>query len=839
MTTSCIKPCPAAPYPLVTYDMMAHDPSQLNFMNMETQGEGNYASTVFSDTRDQETDQGLTLSPKIQSSDPWLFDAAGAFEDQDLDALLGPVQFDLVADEARKNGLEVDALFNEQYQLPEPPAKRRKRTRELSNPLTSLEPNEPGWEHGPVSTPPDIRNITKVSQCSVPPGTGNFDQASRSCSPVISTLQHSHAVSGEAGTSSISQPPRSSDQSNRMIEAVEKPSLQFDSQDVRLSIVGARDEKPESLVLDNFEDDGSLFGDYVSSKEGSIECPPFAEPSCAEGEAELRATETSTAPPVLWDPDVLVPSVESDLSGCQPTKGNRRAKRKRPRTNKTAAEFSSIESKLSILDQKIAQISSRGFLQNLVGQAQNGASVPERHQAPTNKPSTLPYCRNSLPLCIALALAAPENAHSIEDTIKLARSNFIAFQSSSSLPRPASTHQVPSHLTNLLDGLHQKFNRDQAFRKSTVMWLTEKMVSSCTSTLLIYLNGDHQLTPSLAAKHAGGLGEEFEDPYLRGVKKDTTVEQAVEMLVVERQEHEHAEIGLNSEIQRLIAENNRLNSELQQVRDSVQEAVDLAKQAINMGTACRNELDLQDEFNGFESGVQEDGALMNAPSAFIGNQAARGMVSSVPAADSSSDGNVKKGIRYFICHLPDPMQPGGKCGARNETPYYRRGKLVERQKCIRCQRILSTPDSRQFITETQFIALGGRSEREESRTQATKDEGSTKSADARTGGSKKGKLNHSASANADSAADMNAFHGNEVQPGFPTQPLPTRGHGSYNSPYSINGQAELGMDGHPNLHPPLPEYPRPVQAGGLTLPESPKTANRPFNLPPLRQRYGG
>ena len=142
---------------------MAHNISQVDFMKMGTQKEGNYASTVFSNNRDQETVHGLTLSPKIQSSDPWLFDAADVFGDQDLDALLGPVQFDLIAEEARKSNLEVDALFNDEYQLPEPPAKKRKLTRELSTePLTWSKPPEPVCEQRPVSVPSAVFTITNV-----------------------------------------------------------------------------------------------------------------------------------------------------------------------------------------------------------------------------------------------------------------------------------------------------------------------------------------------------------------------------------------------------------------------------------------------------------------------------------------------------------------------------------------------------------------------------------------------------------------------------------------------------------------------------------------------------
>ena len=141
---------------------MARDLNQVASVKTDSQGEGNYASSAFSNTRNQETVQGLTLSPKIQSSDPWLFDAADAFGEQDLEVLLGPVQFDLIAEEARRSNLDIDYLLNDEYRLLESPAKKRKLTRGLSNqPLSSPEPNGPIYEEGPVSTPPGVCNIAK------------------------------------------------------------------------------------------------------------------------------------------------------------------------------------------------------------------------------------------------------------------------------------------------------------------------------------------------------------------------------------------------------------------------------------------------------------------------------------------------------------------------------------------------------------------------------------------------------------------------------------------------------------------------------------------------------
>jgi hypothetical protein len=59
-------------------------------MSMDTYGEGNYASTGSSENRDRKTDHGLTLPPKIQSSDPWPLNATFSTEGlEDFEILLG------------------------------------------------------------------------------------------------------------------------------------------------------------------------------------------------------------------------------------------------------------------------------------------------------------------------------------------------------------------------------------------------------------------------------------------------------------------------------------------------------------------------------------------------------------------------------------------------------------------------------------------------------------------------------------------------------------------------------------------------------------------------------
>jgi hypothetical protein len=69
---------------------------------MNTCGEGNYVSTRSSENRDQKTDHGLTILPKIQSSEPWRLRAV--FSTKGPEVLIGQSTLGLsgVADEGAK-----------------------------------------------------------------------------------------------------------------------------------------------------------------------------------------------------------------------------------------------------------------------------------------------------------------------------------------------------------------------------------------------------------------------------------------------------------------------------------------------------------------------------------------------------------------------------------------------------------------------------------------------------------------------------------------------------------------------------------------------------------------
>lgn len=95
-------------------------------IKMETEeGEGIYASTSrFS--RREETDQGLTLPPKIQSSNAWRFDPAHALTDEEFEAILGSLQPEPPNLENQRDEERLRSLFADDFEFEEPPGKRRK-----------------------------------------------------------------------------------------------------------------------------------------------------------------------------------------------------------------------------------------------------------------------------------------------------------------------------------------------------------------------------------------------------------------------------------------------------------------------------------------------------------------------------------------------------------------------------------------------------------------------------------------------------------------------------------------------------------------------------------------
>lgn len=110
-----------------------------SLMKMEGRGEGNYASTAF--LQGHQTDQGLTLSPKIPSNDTFHFDTAIPWcrGEADFGAFLDPLQLELLGEQTQTDDSWIHALaIHDDCQPFEPPSKRQRLAVDLPVEATSI-----------------------------------------------------------------------------------------------------------------------------------------------------------------------------------------------------------------------------------------------------------------------------------------------------------------------------------------------------------------------------------------------------------------------------------------------------------------------------------------------------------------------------------------------------------------------------------------------------------------------------------------------------------------------------------------------------------------------------
>ena len=491
-----------------------------------------------------------------------------------------------------------------------------------------------------------------------------------------------YTIYGEARSpSTLLQSVRPSYQKNGLIGAVENSGLPADLQDGQPPNVELCDVESETHVFDSFDDEGSLFGDYISSKGGSIEYSSVAESSFVLEGIESQTPESSISSAVLLDPDVPLPSVERDL----PSSSYYHTFRISP--VKKAAPEPLTGPGLFTLDQKNSEACSNPSLQNLAGNAQNGTSVPKRNRSQTNNSSTSLSYRKSLPLCIALALATSETSNSVVDTIKAARSRLLATQGDSSRLRPTSTHQIPIHLESLLDGLHRKFNQDQSFRTSTVTWLLSKMAFSGKFTPSIYIVSNNQLISSSAGtKDDAGQGD-FANGYLSEAEMTKSQPDLLQALFCERLDHEQTKKTQDNTITCLRHNLNQATNDARHWKELFNEATAQLGAAVFEKTRLAAK-HLAAEIDDF--GQRSSFYSMSVPT----------------LTDSSVD------TTYFICRLPLKDQPDEECGGLNDTPRMDRGKMTARRVCKKCHGNITSPAHRESITEAEFVNAGGRISKE-------------------------------------------------------------------------------------------------------------------------------
>lgn len=402
------------------------------------------------------TDQGLTLHPVIQSSE-WPFEAAGSLADVDLDALLGPVPFDLDPRraDARKDDAWLHALFDGDNEAPEPPPKRRKRSEET--PKESIyggNSAKPAGPDAPVCPLPPLpvteallmfeqqpapRLFSKLTFPSIPPP----DVASGSSVEPSSQLNGCPLESSTPGNPN--GPVGTLATVHNVIE-----SSQEHAQPNRNSTEDSMPYFPE----DNGHGSEMDFADGGSGSHGHEDLP------IAEAGSEISHWSVPDAQSMrLISPQVHRPG------------SNKRSRNGRPTTtlpryiSKKAALEYGVRTGLFSLDNNRPPPSASPVPDPRVVRKNQPDPVQDRY----DKQKQLLVLQTHpalLPLSIAFAITQPLHHRS---ALKLVVD---------ALTSKDPTHRVPEQLRLLFDNLERKLNNDTAFRKSTFVYLSSKMASS-------------------------------------------------------------------------------------------------------------------------------------------------------------------------------------------------------------------------------------------------------------------------------------------------------------------------------------------------------------------------
>jgi hypothetical protein len=446
-------------------------------INMGATGEGNYASTEFSYTRERETDRGLTPQPKIQSNDGCLFGAMESLSDADLDALLGPVQFDLDLPgvDSRKDDAWLYDLFNAHYQLPEPSSKKRKFTAETSK--------EHGSGQHPTSSV-DLGDSVCITSFHNSVANTLEEQPTRNLSSKLSFPSFPERHSSNNGLIRVGCP---SDQSIRSSDYLDKrPSRGSDTPGGRTkldSILPSSSsfsglcQEYEQTSHDPIEDGAAYIVDNLNcgsevdswnSNDGSLSEGDGQElaidESAAIGNVPSIAQETQSTGPLCShiqrvDHYTPVESVDGNSPPCNQKESNIALPKYISR--KAALEFGFQKGLFSLDNNRAATSTSPGA----------GSQSEDHHFAAgqrNNKQNFLtpPNLKPLLPLSIAFAIAQPSHHRSILRTVL------------DSFNPAAPGHIVPEQLRGLFDSLERKLNHDKEFQKSTFTYLASKMASS-------------------------------------------------------------------------------------------------------------------------------------------------------------------------------------------------------------------------------------------------------------------------------------------------------------------------------------------------------------------------
>jgi hypothetical protein len=625
-------------------------------VKMEFGGEGNYASAESKDR------SGLTLPPKIQSSDPWLFDATNSISNEDFEALLGPLQVDLDGERLRREGSWIPTLLDTEHQPSEPPRKKPSLTGELSNDSV-VEYGRHMGENESVCTLSSFSNCTELDQQPIPaqPIRLNSPRTKYPSDFGIGIPNASQNVEG----SDCPQPGEELHQPTHDTKCLEgcEEELSFD--------VGC-------------QGDEVIIQEATAGGEDLLEKPlRYGEPTYFDGQ-EAQTIRCSRSR--VWDPDVPIPSVESEekfIDGlnyeewlCRGYKGPPKKLSKRA----TVELSKGMGLGLFTFDNSLA-----------------GDNSPENFSPARQNPyqkldsfSNLPH-QDSLPLSVAIALASPLQRPSIQKIVAHTQALLNSSTSPSSLPPKDTTSlDIPSELRQLFEKLEGKFSNDEQFRRSTVSWLTERMSSGGKSALLRHVNRRLLMDFSAVSADAAPFAVALDD-LTHNLNQVTDLGSAVELIINERKVYGMVIANLNHKFSAVAAHNAK---HYHQIKDLTARNTELEAR---LGQLGRENMYFKTIAQSRKYQVKE---------------ATRVITPTVSTTDVFETGDrtlSPENNRYWQCTLE--LTPGTECLGVNRDYYHKGRHFVVREKCARCSKKNLNALTRVYIDAKTAMVLGGFSSR--------------------------------------------------------------------------------------------------------------------------------
>ncbi|RDW60847.1 hypothetical protein BP6252_12230 [Coleophoma cylindrospora] len=428
-------------------------PVSPSHMKTGKNGEGIYASAALSCCKDQKTDQGLTLPPKIQSHDSWQYDLSQTVtsDDMDLDSLLAPGQLDMILESIQDDDSWMRAISElDNFQSLETTSRKTSPIKCASPavaqpklPLTGLAGNPESVSMALVSKSDADRNQGLLADWHQtawphsPPGNEDFQDRS-----LIDTLKD--GIHGESQTS-IELPKESSMPYSGTV--VSKPENGIQDTPKALE---ALNPSREVSATHNENSKRHLFRslpDTTSQEYGQGRCP---------GMQNEKTGQVSSS--IFVNPDIALPSIETD-EHLHPS----------AISNETSSR----------LVNTVVDGSSTKTCKDSPKLTKATRSIAHDHLDPQQDCLSQSFHQPSL---LSLILALDNSSHkSLLTRTILETRQYLATMSENAPPAPGSG--LDPRIVDKLNTLAYMFETDKHFQRSTIAWALERMEANNTPSI--------------------------------------------------------------------------------------------------------------------------------------------------------------------------------------------------------------------------------------------------------------------------------------------------------------------------------------------------------------------